>query len=293
MASGTRSVEAVELTDAMCSWAWGTEPKLRRLRWVHGHRLTWRRVMGGLVEDRPPPDDPRTAADDLERYWAGVASHTGATYPSPLDHVPLNSHASGRAVVAARQQGVGIEDRVMRRLREATFVWGDPPDTHDRCRTAVAGTPGLDEDRFATDLASEQIVAGYGADFEEARRPNDHVLQLTGDRLGIGDAKEARDGRMRFAFPTVVFRGSAGEHTVPGWMPYEAYVDGMEAAEPGSTADPRPAPTPDEAFATWELLTEVELRELCGNDATVPAGFDTRTWPGGTIHGTMPTGRVE
>ena len=26
-------VEVVEYTDVMCSWAWGSEPKLRLLRW--------------------------------------------------------------------------------------------------------------------------------------------------------------------------------------------------------------------------------------------------------------------
>jgi protein-disulfide isomerase-like protein with CxxC motif len=286
------SLAAIEYTDAMCSWAWGTEPKLRRLRWCHGRRLEWRRVMGGLVEDRRPPTDPRKAADDLEQYWAGVAANTGATHPSPLDHVPLSSHPSGRAVVAARRQGPDVEDRVLRRLREATFVWGDPPDTHERCLTAVAGLSGLDEARFAVDLASEEIAAGYQADVEQARRPNDHVLQLTGDRLGIGDAKESRDGRLRFAFPTVVFVGSGGEHTVPGWMPYGAYVEAMEAAEPGSTAEPRPLPSFDEALATWELLTATELEQLVGPGGVAPDGCDTHTWPGGTIHGAMPTGRL-
>lgn len=285
-------VEAVEYTDAMCSWAWGTEPKLRRLRWSHGHGLEWRRVMGGLVEHRRPPPDPGKAAEDLEHYWSGVAENTGATHPSPLDHVPLTSDPSGRAVVAARRQGAEVSDAVVRRLREATFVWGDPPDTHERCIRAVAGLAGLDEARFATDLESEQVAAGYQADFEETRRPNDYVRRLTGDRLGIGDAKEARDGRLRFAFPTVVFHGSGGEHTVPGWMPYEAYVEAMEAAEPGSTAQPRPMPTVDQALGEWELLTSAELSYLCGPGAAVPDRWATHTWPGGTIHGTVPTGRV-
>lgn len=293
MTAATPCVDAVEYTDAMCSWAWGSEPTLRRLRWVHGHRLRWRRVMGGLVEDRRPPSDPGRAAEELEQYWAVVGGHTGAPHPSPLGHVPLTSHPSGRTVVAARRQGADVEDRVLRRLRESTFVWGEPPDTDTRCLAAVAGIAGLDETRLAADLVAGQTAADYDDDFEETRRPDDHVLHLTGDRPGIGDAKEGRDGRMRYAFPTVVFAGSGGERTVPGWMPYDAYVDAMEAAEPGSTADPRPAPTPEQAFATWELLTATELRVLCGEDALVPDGFDTCTRPGGTIHGTIPTGRVQ
>jgi len=33
------TLEVVEYTDPWCSWAWGTEPKLRRLRWRWGDRL--------------------------------------------------------------------------------------------------------------------------------------------------------------------------------------------------------------------------------------------------------------
>jgi protein-disulfide isomerase-like protein with CxxC motif len=45
-------VEVVEYTDVMCSWAWGSEPKLRLLRWRYEDRCDWRLVMGGLVGDR-------------------------------------------------------------------------------------------------------------------------------------------------------------------------------------------------------------------------------------------------
>ncbi|HVQ43732.1 MAG TPA: DsbA family protein, partial [Candidatus Saccharimonadia bacterium] len=45
-------VEVVEYTDAICSWAWGSEPKLRLLRWRYEGRCDWRLVMGGLVGDR-------------------------------------------------------------------------------------------------------------------------------------------------------------------------------------------------------------------------------------------------
>jgi predicted DsbA family dithiol-disulfide isomerase len=37
MRQGER-VEVVEYTDVMCSWAWGSEAKLRRLRWRYEDR---------------------------------------------------------------------------------------------------------------------------------------------------------------------------------------------------------------------------------------------------------------
>src|SRR4030095_7516283 len=36
----------------MCSWAWGSESKLRLLRWRYEDRCDWRLVIGGLVSDQ-------------------------------------------------------------------------------------------------------------------------------------------------------------------------------------------------------------------------------------------------
>jgi len=41
------------------------------------------------------------------------------------------------------------------------------------------------------------------------------------------------DGRDRYDFPTLIFRGRAASHRA-GWAPYEAYVEALEAASPGS-----------------------------------------------------------
>ena len=77
--------------------------------------------------------------------------------------------------------------------------------------------------------------AAYRADWEETRRPNHHVRTLQGDYVGIGRLMHS-EGHDRYAFPTLLMRGSGGEHTVPGWMPYSAYEDALEAAVPGSTS---------------------------------------------------------
>jgi hypothetical protein len=84
-----------------------------------------------------------------------------------------------------------------------------------------------------------------------------YVGNLEGNWLGIGNLKQT-DGFERHAFPTLLFRGPGGEHTGPGWCPFTAYLEAMEKAVPGSTAAPRPDPTPHEAFARWPLLTTTE-----------------------------------
>src|SRR5262249_29578667 len=109
----------------------------------------------------------------------------------------------------------------------------------------------------------------FHADWEEARAPNAFVRDLQEEGEGSGRAKES-EGHTRYVFPTVIFRGSAGERTVPGWKPYERYEEALAAVAGGARPDPRPAPTPAEAFATWGALAATELEVLCGARAVLP-----------------------
>ena len=69
-----------------------------------------------------------------------------------------------------------------------------------------------------------------------------------------------------------------------GWVLYEEYEAGLEAAEPGVTATPRPDPTPAEAFAEWGVLTGKELEFLCGVGAVAPAGVLAHDWGEGFVY---------
>ncbi len=100
-------VEVVEYTDPWCSWAWGTEPKLRLLRWRYDDRLAWRTVMGDLVADiriERPDFDPARAAPKRAEYWREVHEHTGMPWPEHLKWVPVRSAVAGHAVKAAQEQ---------------------------------------------------------------------------------------------------------------------------------------------------------------------------------------------
>lgn len=278
-------IEVVEYTDVMCSWAWGSEPKLRLLRWRYEDRCDWRLVMGGLVGDltKKPDWDPTGRAPRLSTYWSVVTSHTGAPYPVHLEWVPGCSDAAGSGLCAARLLGDDVVLAVLRRMREAVFVFGRPPDTPARVLDAVWDTPGLDLERFERELAGQKALAAYQTDWDETRKPNDYVRQLEGDWPGIGNLKQT-DGLDRYAFPTLLFRGPGGEHTVSGWCPFEAYVESMEHAVPGSTLDPRPDPAPEEAFERWPLLTPIELETLCGPGAVPPAGIEAHDWGDGIVY---------
>ncbi|MEY2449764.1 MAG: hypothetical protein QOH79_3240 [Acidimicrobiaceae bacterium] len=279
-------VEVVEYSDPWCSWAWGTEPKLRRLRWRYGDRMEWRTVMGDLVADRLADRsdfDPARAAPKTATYWQKVYEHTGMPWPVHLRRTPRLSAFAGRAVKAAQQQGDTAGDALLRAIRESCFVHWEPADTLERVVALARTVDGLDADQLERDFDTNVVVKAFEADREETRRPNDYVLHLQETHNGKGNAKPDSDG-WRYVFPTVLFRGPGGEHTVPGWQPWEAYVAAMDAAVPGSSSDPRRDPTPDEALATWPLLTAREVTFLCGDDARPPAGAVPVDWGAGLAY---------
>jgi protein-disulfide isomerase-like protein with CxxC motif len=278
-------VEITEYTDAVCSTAWGAEPLLRRLDWRHGHHLTWRKVMGGLVGDASTGKEGwsrASAAEPMRAYWKRAWHLTGMPYPNPMILMLQSTDPLGAAVKAAELQGKDVAQAVLRRFRERIFVDGIGPQTPDEFAEATVGVAGLDQARWRADQARPDVAAAYKADWQETREPNDYVRHLRHDSPMNGELKHS-EGHDRYALPTLIFRGPGGEHTVAGWVAYEDYEAGLEAALPGATADPRPDPTPAQALARWGMLTGQELKFLCGEDAQPPADAVTRDWGDGLV----------
>ena len=279
-------IEVVEFTDPGCSWAWGTEPKLRLLRWRYGVRLRWRRVLGGLIGDMNSyieDFDPVRAAKRYVSYWREVYKHTQMTYPAHLKWMYSSTEPAGKAVKAAELQSEAVAGRVLRRLREQTFVFGRPPDNTERILDALHGVADLDLDRLDVDLSSEIVEKSFQEDWEETRRPNQHVMTLEGDWPGIGRAKQT-EGHWRFVFPTLIFRGADREATVPGWCAYDDYEGAMEQVAPGSTDERRADPNPDEVFEAWGSASAKELEVLCGSGAPPPRDVVAHDWGDGLFY---------
>ena len=281
-------VEVTEYTDAVYSTAWGAEPLLRRLDWRYGQHLVWRKVMGGLVGDAAKSSgradwDRVGAAVPMQAYWKRVWALTGMPYPHPMRLMLQSTDPLGAAVKAAELQSQDVAERVLRRFREQIFVFGLGPQTPDEFAAATVGVAGLDQARWRADQKRPEVAAAYEADWTETREPNDYVRHLKHDGPMNGELKHS-EGHDRYALPTVIFKGPGGEHTIAGWVPYEDYVAGLEAALPGATANPRPDPTPDQAFARWGMLTARELAFLCGEDAKPPADAVTYDWGDGVVY---------
>ena len=240
--------------------------------------------MGGLIGDmnrRVEDFDPVRMGPRQSRYWRDVFKHTEMSYPVNLEWMPWSTEPAGRAVKAAELQSDEAGARVLRRMRESIFIYGRPADSTERILEHTQGIDVLDRERFARDLKGDVVAKAFREDWEETRRPNDYVIDLRGDRPGIGTVKES-EGHMRYAFPTLIFKGPDGEATVPGWCELAEYERAMETAQRGSTKEPRTDPTPQQYFERWPTATQKELDVLCEGDA--PDGVVTYDWGEGTFY---------
>lgn len=232
--TGPARVEIIEYTDPACPWAWGSEPKFRRLRSELGDRAVWRRVFGILFDEGelPAPDPAAEAAWYLEEVRE-IAGHTGAPWPATLGWVTATSWPASLAAKAAEAQGPDIAEAVLRRLRETTFVDGEPADTPDRVLAAVGGVPGLDVAALAAAAGGAEVREAVRRDWAETRAPCREVLELDAPGRHPGRAKplgeEPEDG-FRYALPTLVFVGPGGRVVVPGWRAESEYFDAFRTA---------------------------------------------------------------
>lgn len=284
-------IEVVEYTDPTCSWAWGGEPKIRRLAWCYGEDLSWRRVMGGLLAPEWPSrelgvTDPTylTNPEFLTRsmrYHSVVTETTGMPFPGRLERLPESSYAACGAVIAAEGQGAELAGRLLRRYREDWYVFGVPPGTRAEALASAAHVAGLDVDALSGDLDDRATEAAWQSAWEETRNPHEFVLNLEDRTVGYGSAQPQR-GRMRYGFPTLILRGPAGEAVVPGWRPWDAYEDALRVAAGGLPAA-RPLPTPDEALDHYGLMAGPEFDLLCGPEAKRPSDAVAFDAGGGTV----------
>lgn len=257
-------VSAVEYTDPLSPWAWGSEPTFRRLRYVLGPSVSWRQAFGLLfaeTDDRPPDVAAETAW--YHRHIQDIATHTGAPYPAVLERVARTSRPAAVVAVAARAQGPDLAERVVRRLREHMFLLGTPPDTPGRAIAAVASVPGVDAEQLVEDAASGAVAAVVARDAADTRTPVPEAYDVDDHGPHSGRPKSTDTGA-RYALPTVVFTGPRGRRVVPGWRPLTDYLTAV--AQVGG-APPHDAPfvDADVALHRYRSLTRPDLLALTGS----------------------------
>jgi len=280
-------VEVTEFTDPLCSIAWGTEPYKRLLQWRYGKLLNWRTVMAGLCKDNSSvaafqPWDAYKAGQSYLKVWKRVTGITGMPYPDNLSYMAVTTDPPCLLVKAAELQGSEIAEKVLRRFRESVFLYGTPVDALDQAALALAGLDDLDIEKLLQDANTEAVQSAYLADWQETRAPNDYVRSLAEQDLDhLQGGMMTSEGHERYNLPTFIFKGPAGEKTVPGYRPFQEYEDALEEVAPGFTANKKPKPTIEEALSHWSTLTAQEEKLICdGSSDTINA---TR-FPAGGSH---------
>ncbi len=260
-------VSAVEYTDPLSPWAWGSEPTFRRLRDVLGPSVSWRQAFGLLfAESDELPADVAAETAQYHRHLRDIAAQTGAPYPAFLERVVRTSRPAAVVAVAARSQGPDVAERVLRRLREHMFLLGTPPDTPSRAIAAVASVPGVDAERLVEEAASSAVAEVVAHDAAETRTPVPEAYDVD-DHGPYSGRPEATATGARYALPTVVFTGPRGRRVVPGWRPLADYL-GAVGQVGGVAPDEAPFLDVDVALDRYRSLTRPDLLALTG--ATAP-----------------------
>ncbi|HEY5599467.1 MAG TPA: DsbA family protein, partial [Candidatus Manganitrophaceae bacterium] len=147
------------------------------------------------------------------------------------------------AVKAVGLQGADLEDRYLRRVREAILTEKRPADRPADLLSLASELPGIDLDRLAREIDGEAAKKAFQEDWEATRRP-------------VPEAKDTKvtEGRLRYSFPTLIlsndFRemvsGVNGNHAegryrvLDGDDPYEAYLKAIQELDPTIRRYPPP-----------------------------------------------------
>jgi predicted DsbA family dithiol-disulfide isomerase len=232
-----------QFTDPMCTWCWGSEPVVRRLRVAFGDRLDVEYVMGGLVEDFDQFYDAGNdvgSPADVAPHWESASEQHGMPVDTSVFEAnpPRSTYPASVAFAAARLVDEDRAGRYLRLLREG-FATRNRNVNDREAQVSLAEDAGLDTDAFVAALEDGRAREAFEDDLAETR--------ATGVR----------------AFPTYAVSGPAGTETATGFQRFDDLVGLLDAV--GADLDPS-SPPPVEQFvdefgpvATQEVAEVYEL----------------------------------
>ena len=205
-----------EFTDPGCPWAYSAEPFRRRLDWLYGEELEWKRCMVGLSESPDDYVERGFTAEKQSRGFERIAKDHGMPIDTAVRPRMAATMPACRAVVAARLHAPSKERMLLRRLRVRNFSGEllDEPET----LAGAASDAGLDGDELEGWAAGQDVEEALREDMARAREPIPAARVL--------DEKLANwSGGRRYTCPSYeVVRESDGVRiAVPGFQPFGVY----------------------------------------------------------------------
>ncbi|WP_254820874.1 DsbA family oxidoreductase [Haloglomus halophilum] len=207
------SVTLTQFTDPMCTWCWGSEPVLRRLRTVYGDQLRLEFVLGGLVEDFDAFYDAGNdiaEPSDVGPHWREASEQHGMPVETAIfeTNPARSTYPASIAFAAARLQDRERAHRYLRLLREAYAT--QARNVNERAeQVALAEQVGLDVAAFTGALDDGTARAAFEDDLARTRN------------AGVR------------AFPTYRIEGAEETFQLAGFQSFDALADRLEAAADG------------------------------------------------------------
>jgi putative protein-disulfide isomerase len=152
----------------MCSWCWGYRPTWLTLKQNLPEEVKVIYVVGGLAPDtdEPMPAEQRAL---IASYWQRIADELGAEFNFDFwtQCTPRRStYPACRGVISAALQGG--EEAMIEAIQHAYYLRAMNPSDTDTL-VYLAAEIGLDEQRFAADLASTRVQQELERNFELRR----------------------------------------------------------------------------------------------------------------------------
>ena len=158
--------------DPMCSWCYAFAPSLHTLQKELPDFIRIKKIVGGLAPDTTNPM-PVELQQKIQQTWRRI-EQTVPNMQFNFDFWRINTpvrstYPACRAVLAAKQQGVNFEDKMIGTIQTAYYQNAKNPSLEStllECALEV----GLDANRFADDLTSNEIEEKLQNEIRIARK---------------------------------------------------------------------------------------------------------------------------
>jgi putative protein-disulfide isomerase len=158
--------------DPMCSWCYAFDSSLTALQKELPDFIRIKKIVGGLAPDTTNPM-PVELQQKIQQTWRRIEQtvpNMQFNYDFWIINTPVRStYPACRAVLAARQQGDDVEDKMIGAIQTAYYQKAKNPSLEStllECALEV----GLDVNRFADDLTSNEIEEELQNEIRIARK---------------------------------------------------------------------------------------------------------------------------
>jgi len=208
-------IELLEFQDPYCTWCWGSEPILRKIKELYGDQVKIIFKAGGLIEDLNE-QIAQQWFEQVAQHWLDASERHGMPVNvqvwQDLQGEFRSTYPANIAYKAAQMQDPEIADTFLRRMREAAAV--ERRYIHKtNVQLELAREVGLDSEKFVNALEDSSAEKAFYEDLEEFKAlgskayPTFIITSRQGKRALLS-------GYRRFELFERIFKDLAGDELV-------------------------------------------------------------------------------